>query len=87
VPETISADEPALRLIAQLAGVAPSRMVAAFNDPERFFENLTLAELERFYVACVRLTSLVNSLTASLDLATHALLTKKLKDRSKNANR
>ena len=49
VPNPIAADTPELRLFAQLAGVAPSRMAVAFNDLKNPYEHITLEELELLF--------------------------------------
>jgi len=54
-PTPLSPDAPELRLLAQLGGVAPSRMADAYNDPDHFLEHMTLAEMKRLQGAYERL--------------------------------
>ena len=75
----ISPDQPEFRMLAQLAGCPPSKLAAAFNNPEHLFEHVTLEQLERFTAACARLTALSLELTARIDLVP-ALHAKKLKE-------
>ncbi len=66
----IAADNRELVALAQASGVDPEKMAAAFNDPERFFDHLTLEELSQVQEATVRLQALAKALAASLDVYT-----------------
>lgn len=63
----LSADIPELAALAQLAGVDPLKMVAAFNDPPSFFEHLSLVELNKITATCNRLAALNSVMLAALD--------------------
>ncbi len=52
------ADMPELVALAQLSGVAPSKMAAAFSDPEHLFEHISLDELARIKESTDRLAAL-----------------------------
>ncbi len=69
MPEQFSSDSPELQALAQLASVAPSRMAAAFSDPENFYTHLTLDELNRITDGCTRLGIVQAQLIAALDIA------------------
>jgi hypothetical protein len=64
--EPISPDIPALRLMAQLAGIAPSHLAAAFSDPERFTQHMTREEFDRLREAIQRLVTLLEQLKANI---------------------
>ena len=68
-----SPDLPELRLIAQLAGIAPSRLAAAFNDPAHLMEHLTRDELKQFQAACFRLGEVQSRMMQALDAAAAAI--------------
>ena len=59
-------DQPELLALAQLASVAPSKIAAAYNDPDAFFEHLTLPELDRIRDASERLGQLVTDMAAAV---------------------
>jgi hypothetical protein len=63
VRTALSPDSPELRAIAQLAGVAPSRLARAYNDPEHILEHFTIEEMKRLQVAYERLLALIAELT------------------------
>jgi hypothetical protein len=58
-----SPDLPELRLLAQIAGVAPARMAAAFSDPAHFAEHMTIDEINRFKEGCDRLFDVQTEMT------------------------
>ena len=62
-------DLPELRIIAQFAGIAPSRLAAAFNNPEHFLDHITPDELDRFKDSCDRLSALQVRMLAAVDIA------------------
>ncbi len=64
---TFLADQPELVALANLAGVAPSKVAAAFNDPLTLFSHLTLDEIQRLQGACERLGSLTAALATGLE--------------------
>ena len=66
----LSPDQPELRTLCQLAGIAPSRLAAAFNDPEHLFSHISRDELERFMASCQRLDLLQRRLIAALGIMT-----------------
>ena len=66
-------DASELRLIAQLAGIAPSRLAQAFNDPTHLFHHLNRDELERFKDSCDRLAGVQARMLEALDAAILAL--------------
>jgi hypothetical protein len=68
-PPPISPDQPELRLLAQLAGCAPSKLAAAFNNPEHLFKHVTLEQLARLKESCDRLAALMVLMTARADVA------------------
>jgi hypothetical protein len=61
-------DQPELVALANLAGLAPSRVAEAFNDPLSLFAILSLEELQRLQGACERLGSLTTALAAVMDV-------------------
>ena len=63
----ILADQPELVALGTLAGVAPSRMAAAFNDADHFFDHLTLGELDRIQGACARMAQFQQQMTTAFD--------------------
>ena len=69
----ILADQPELLALASLAAVPASKMAAAFNDAEHFFEHLTLDELQRLTGACERLGVLSAALVTAVDRYTAAV--------------
>ena len=73
---TISPDLPELRVLARAAGVAPSRMADAFNEPERMLEHITLEELARLKAMCDRMVVLMVQMTTSCNVAIAALKSK-----------
>jgi len=66
------ADQPELLALAGLAAVPASKMAAAFNEPERFFEHLDLEEIGRIQAACERWAILQNQMIAAMDAYTAA---------------
>ena len=64
-----SPDLPELRLIAQLAGIAPSRLAAAFNSPEHFMDFITQEQLDRFSKSLNRLHAVQVQMIAAVDIA------------------
>lgn len=63
-----SSDQPELRLFAQLAGIAPSKLAAAFNEPELLFKHITPDQLASLKEASFSLSALSNRLAASCDI-------------------
>lgn len=61
----LDVDAPELRLVAQLAGVAPARVVAAYNDPDTFLFHLTAEEVQRLGAAMDCLTGLLRHMAAT----------------------
>ncbi len=69
----ILADAPELLALAGLASVPASKTAAAFNDPENFFEYLTLEQLARLRGAVERLGALSQAMVAAVEVyAKHA---------------
>ena len=66
--EAISPDMPELRLWAQLVGIAPSRLAAAFNDPLRLHEHITFDEMNMIAGTAGRLAALQARMLAALEL-------------------
>jgi hypothetical protein len=65
-----SPDLPELRLLAQLAGVKPSALAAALNNPEHFSAHITTAQVSRYLSGVTRLSALtVRIHTLLLDTA------------------
>ena len=64
----VLADLPELVALGNLAAVAPSKMAAAFNEPEKFFDHLDLKELARLQAACERLAVVQREMTAAMDI-------------------
>lgn len=71
--EKLGVDTPELRLIAQLAGIAPSRLAAALNNPEHLYQHLTLDELKRFEESCIRLSGVQARMIEALSAAAAAI--------------
>ena len=67
VATVILGDAPELLALAQLASVAPSKIAAAFTDPIRFFDHMTLEELERLNAACERMAVLQKQMIAAME--------------------
>lgn len=67
VATVILADQPELVALSNLAAVAPSKVAAAFNEPEQFFLHLSLDELARLQAACERLGALALQLSEATD--------------------
>jgi len=59
-------DSPELLALASLASVAPSKIAAAYNDPDNFFTHLTLGELDRIRDASERLGALVTDMATAV---------------------
>jgi hypothetical protein len=66
--DDFSPDLPELKIMAMLAGVQPVAMAAAFNEPERMFERITLDELNRLREAFVRCALLGERLAAACEI-------------------
>lgn len=62
-------DAPELRLIAQLAGVAPSRLAAGLNNPERILDHLSSTECFRIADAFKGLVDFEVRMNTALDVA------------------
>ena len=62
----ILADQPEIVALAQVASVPASKMVAAFNDPQHFFDHMTLDELQRLDSACVRMADVQKQMAQAL---------------------
>jgi hypothetical protein len=60
-------DQPELQALAQLSGVAPSKMAAAFSEPEKLFEHISLDELARIKESTDRIAALSVALAAACD--------------------
>jgi hypothetical protein len=73
LPDPISPDLPALRMLAQTAGVAPSHVAAGFTDPEHLFAHITLEELARLTKACFEFVALSERLVAAATIAEAAV--------------
>jgi hypothetical protein len=58
----VSVDDNDLRVLAQLAGIAPARLAAACNDPERVPQHMTRDEVVRLRDAMWRLVEVANRL-------------------------
>jgi len=80
----VLADQPELVALGSLAAVAPSRMAAAFNEPDKFFEHLSLEELSRLKAACERLSALQQEMTLAMDA--YLVAAQKILDEAKAAN-
>jgi hypothetical protein len=65
---SFSATLPELVALAQLAGVDPSKMAAAFSEPEHIFQHITLDELARIKQSTDRLAALSAQLAAACDV-------------------
>jgi AMMECR1 domain-containing protein len=65
---SFSATLPELVALAQLAGVDPSKMAAAFSDPEQFFQHISLDELARIKVSTDLLAALSTELAKACDV-------------------
>ena len=63
----ILADQPEVMALASLAAVPASKMAAAFNDAEHFFEHLSLDDLGRLTAAVERLGALSEALVAATE--------------------
>jgi hypothetical protein len=64
-----SPDAGELRLVAQLSGVAPSKLAAGLSDPERILDHLTAAECYRVADGFRRLLVFEQAMNAALDVA------------------
>lgn len=80
----ILADAPELLALAQLASVPVSKTAAAFNDPENFFDYLTLEELGRLRGAVERLGGLSQAMTAAVEV--YAKRAQAVLDEAQNAD-
>lgn len=54
--------------LANLSGIDAEKMAEAFNDPEHFFDHLSLEELRQFSDACVRVSALQSRMVAATDM-------------------
>ncbi len=69
----ILADQPELMALASLAAVPASKLAAAFNDPQNFYEHVDLGEVERLTGAVQRLNALSQQLAeAAAEFTEHA---------------
>jgi hypothetical protein len=66
--QTFSATLPELVALAQLAGVDPAKMAAAFSEPEQLFAHISLDELARIKVSTDLLAALSVQLAAACDV-------------------
>jgi hypothetical protein len=66
LPDPISPDEPELRLLAQLAGLKPSAIAAALNNPEHFNKHVNAEEMARFAGAESRVIALISRISTHL---------------------
>ena len=64
----ITADEPELLALAQLASVSASKMAAGFGAPAELFTHLAPEELQRVQDALERLGRLQRQISAALDI-------------------
>jgi hypothetical protein len=62
----INPDEPELRLLAQLAGLKPSAIAAAVNNPEHFNKHVSAEEMARFAAASTRVIALISRISTHL---------------------
>jgi hypothetical protein len=60
-------DQPELQALAQLSGVAPSKMAAAFDDIEHFSNHMTQEDIDRLRDAIERLSSLLRQFMARVE--------------------
>ena len=67
--EPVSADLPELRLVAQLAGIAPSKLAAGLNDPEHILDHLAPDEFYRCADGLRRFLAFERRMDAALDTA------------------
>lgn len=66
MPDPFSPDLPELRLLAQLAGLKPSAVAAALNNPEHFNKHVSSEEMARFANAESRVIALITRINAHL---------------------
>lgn len=76
----ISPDLAELRLLAQLSGIAPSRLAAAVNNPEFFSKHLSVEELGRYVSSVTRLLILTKRIGEVIDTVLDASI--KAKERN-----
>jgi len=62
----VSPDDPELRMLAQLAGIAPARLAAALNDVEHIRDHMTVDEGQRLIDAMGKLLPLVSRINAAI---------------------
>jgi hypothetical protein len=67
--EPFSPDAPEVRFIAQLAGIAPSRLAAFVNDPKHARQHMTPDEGKRLMDAFGRLKTVIDSINVAMDIA------------------
>jgi hypothetical protein len=63
---SFSPDLPELRLLCQLAGIKPSAMAAALNNPEHFNKHVNAEELTRYAGAGLRVIALITRISTHL---------------------
>ena len=78
-----SPDLPELRLLCQLAGIKPSSIAAALNNPEFFNKHVNSEELERFAAAESRLLALIDRINTHLTPYVNARANQILKDKGR----
>ena len=61
-------DQPEILMLATLAAVSASKVAAAFNEPLRFFNHLSLEELGRLQAACDRLSAIQTAMAEALEV-------------------
>jgi hypothetical protein len=66
----ILADQPEVIALAGLASVPASKIAAAFNSPEHFFEHLALPELARLSAACERMAAVQRRMVEAMETYT-----------------
>lgn len=78
-----SPDLPELRLVCQLAGIKPSALVAALNNPEHFSKHLSTDDLAKYLSGVDRLMKLTTRINTILTTELNRAV--KEKGRLKNA--
>lgn len=63
----ISPDQAEVASLALLSGLDPKKMAAAFNEPQKFFDHLSLPELTRLQETCQRFAIVQNLMIAAMD--------------------
>jgi hypothetical protein len=73
----IAPDLPEFRLLAQVAGIKPSALAAALNNPEHFSKHISAEELSRFLASMTRAMELIGRISTILKVeADRTLATK-----------